>query len=357
VVKSPYSLVVLSQVEALAQQVESLLPKALPSQSPERDSWANTNVGWKAASVAPDYHDVLGRSTSSLGGGLNFNPSAQSDEQGAQGKPQKASERGSEEGGVSQGTGVEEGRSVVEQGRDGQQGGASTTVDANVGSLAIWGDFPGVSKGDGRPTGELTEALTEPLTSGSSFGLGRPGRPTHMRTSSEGDASPWSSLVLAENDAQQIIDNQKKNLSGLSETGRNMPGKESGRFPDLDLHDGALYSPLEDDSVWDSILFGAPQTAAARFAGGSEVQNREVVLALASVRGQLDRRMLGPVETGATSTSYSGLGASNETGMRTRPSQVPYVTLPNTPLHKAAGLQRQLSQLSRSDSGASSEFR
>lgn len=352
-VKVPHSLAVLSQVEALAQQVESLLPKAPRSQSPEPDSWATTNVGWRAADVAPDYHDVPGRSTSLLGREVDLDAPAHSDEQSAQVKVQKASERGNEEGGVSQSMGVEEERSEVEEGRDGQQGGPSPSVDANVGSLAIWGNFPGVSKGDGRPKGELTE----PLPAGASFGLGRPGRPTHMRTSSEGDASPWSSLVLAENDAQQINDNRETTLSGLPETGRNTPGEESGRFPESELHDGALYSPLEDDSVWDSILFGAPQTAASGFAGGSGVRNQEVVQALVNMRGQLDRRMLGPVETGATSTSYSGLGASSEMGMRTRPSQVPYVTLPNTPLHKAAGLQRQLSQLSRSDSGASSEFR
>ncbi|GAQ87087.1 hypothetical protein KFL_003300110 [Klebsormidium nitens] len=334
------------KVDGLAKQVDSLLPANPPAAFPGHGSLATSSGRWDPVSIAPDYHDVPGTSRES---------------------------RGSRSAETSNGSGSKLGRNRNEgswkltipgQRNDffAAEREESPTERAHVDSLAIWGGFPSVSGAEARPPKEFADSLS----ASGSLALSRSGgaRATHLRTSSEGDAPLWNGDRKTESDSEHGGDVKDAAVggtpSGTREEEHIEAAEETGIVPSSnpELQHGALYSPLEDDTVWESLMYGGPQDpASVQEPDGLESHDYEEVLA--KIQGHLDNRMLGFERYGGGAIPevdgiLDGFGGAPQTEAATRPPQMPYVTLPNTPLHEAAGLR---SQLSRSDSGASSDFR
>ena len=332
-------------MDGLAKQVDSLLPRGPPPAFPGHGSLATSSGRWESVSIAPDYHDVPGTSRDPRG-------------------PRSAE--------TSNGGGLKSGRktgarnegswklTIPEQRNDfsGTERQESPRERANVDSLAIWGGFPSVSGAEARPPKEFADNLS--ASGGHSVSILGGVRATHLRTSSEGDAPLWNGDRKTEGESEHVgVVTAADNSSGNGGTDQTEAGEEPGRVPSpsLEMQHGALYSPLEDDTVWESLMFGGPKNpVSVNEPDGLESHDYEQ--ALANIQGHLDNRMLsferygGPIPE--AEISLDGIGGMPETEVSMRPPQMPYVTLPNTPLHEAAGLR---SQLSRSDSGTSSDFR
>lgn len=338
------------QVDGLAKQVDSLLPRGPPTAFPGHGSLATSSGRWEPVNITPDYHDVPGTSRDSRG-------------------PRKAE--------TSNGGGSRSGRKNGARNEGswkltipGQRNDFSETEPeespgerANVDSLAIWGGFPSVSGAEARPPKEFADNVSG--SAGQSLSRLGSVRATLLRTSSDGDAPVWNGERKPESNSKQggYVDDATIDgpSSGAHEEDLTAATKEPGRVPSpsLEMQHGALYSPLEDDTVWESLMFGGPKDpASVNGSEGLEPQNDEYEQALAKIRSHLDERMDGFERYGGDvippEAFLDGTGGTAETESMTRPRQMPYVTLPNTPLHEAAGLR---SQLSRSDSGASSDFR
>lgn len=351
------------QVDTLAQRIESLQPRAPQSagQSSECNFPATSTDCLTAFNVSSDYHD--GPKTSSGFPGTHGDSPTEERARGLSERPGgKVGNVSSDEGGKNvdrepkkQGGGWK--ASVETGGRDERKNGGflgetGYLEPPKVDSLAIWGELQisGIPDADGRPSLELVDAF--PGSGSFSLGPSAAGRASLMRTSSEGDATLWNRSGVMDDTASKGVTSPSP---GYSEPKETQAVEESVRNPSPELH-GTLYSPLDDESVWESILSGPPKSVVGTDPTSLELEESPTITGtLAQLRGHLDRRMfeVGKSNGIVKSEEARGTGSGKGNEGERRPSQMPYVTLPNTPLHEGAGLR---SQLSRTDSGASSDF-